>query len=229
MKKLKIPNEIAYVLAIIILALAVCFATASDFGVSMIVAPSYILSMKFTFLTFGQWEYVTQALLFVIFCIMMKRFHWTYLSSFITCVLYGCVLDLWRLIPLFDPNVTIPGSMNIYLRVLFFLLGMFLCSFSIAIFNKTYIYPEVVDMFPRGAAKRFNCKFFVAKYIFDATYLIIGLVLSLCFFKGIRGIGWGTLVLVVCNSFIINLFMKMLDKFVEFPPVHTKFAQHFDF
>ncbi len=229
MRKLKIPNEVAYFLAIIILAVAVCFATASDFGVSMIVAPAYILSMKFTFLTFGQWEYATQALLFIIFCIMMKRFHWTYLTSFLTCLIYGGVLDLFRLIPLFNPNVTIPGSMDIHLRILYFLLGMFLCSFSIALFNRAYIYPEVVDMVPRGAAKRFNCKFFVAKYIFDASYLIIGLVLSLCFFKDIRGIGWGTLVLVVCNGYIINLFMKLIDKCFEFPPIHNKFSQHFDF
>lgn len=228
MKKIKIPNEIAYVLATVILAVAVCFATACDFGVSMVVAPAYILSIKFPVLTFGQWEYVTQAILFVIFCIMMKRIHWSYLSSFFTCLFYGGVLDLFRLIPLFNPSVTIPGSMNIYLRILYFVLGMVLCSFSIALFNKTYIFPQVVDTFPRGAAKRFNCQFAIPKYIFDASYLVIALALSLIFFHGVEGIGWGTVVLVVLNGFIISLFIKMLDKCFEFPPLLKKFSTHFE-
>ena len=67
MKKLRFSSELAYLIAIIMLAFSVCLATAADFGVSMIVAPAYILSMKFTFLTFGQWEYVTQGILFIIF------------------------------------------------------------------------------------------------------------------------------------------------------------------
>ena len=103
-KRLHIPSEIIYVLAVVILAFSVCLATAADFGVSMIVAPAYILSIKFPVLTFGQWEWVTQAILFVIFCIIMRRFHWAYLVSFFTCLFYGAVLDLWRLIPIFNPT-----------------------------------------------------------------------------------------------------------------------------
>ena len=39
----------------------------------MIVAPAYILSLKFEFLTFGQWEYVLQSLLFIVFCIIKRK------------------------------------------------------------------------------------------------------------------------------------------------------------
>lgn len=228
-KKITVPNEIAYLFAIIILAFSVCLATVADFGVSMIVAPSYILSMKFPVLTFGQWEYVTQGILFILFCLMMKRFHWTYLSSFVTCLIYGGVLDLWRLIPLFNPDVTLPGSISLGIRILLFILSIFICGIAIAIFNRTYLYPQVVDMVPRGAAKRFNIKFVYVKYAFDLIYFLLALVLSLCFFHGIKGIGWGTLVLVVVNSFVINCFMKLLDHFIEFKPIFPKFAANFDF
>ena len=84
-------------------------------------------------------------------------------------------------------------------------------------------------MVPRGAAKRFNCNFFIPKYILDVTYLLIGLTLSLIFFHTIKGIGWGTLVLVAVNSFLISVFMKLIDKFFEFPPLFKKFSTHFDF
>ena len=74
MKKLKLPSEIAYLLAVVLLAFSVAMLSAVDFGLSMIVAPAYVLSQKFTFLTFGQAEYVLQAILFVAFCIIVKKF-----------------------------------------------------------------------------------------------------------------------------------------------------------
>ncbi len=100
-RKLKIPSEVVYILAVALLSLAVAMLTAANFGVSMIVAPAYLLSLKLEFLTFGQAEYVIQAGLFVVFCIAMRGFKIVYLSSFATCLVYGAALDLWRCIPFF--------------------------------------------------------------------------------------------------------------------------------
>ncbi len=227
-KKIRIPSEVIYVLAVVILAFSVCLATAADFGVSMIVAPAYILSIKFPVLTFGQWEYVTQGVLFIIFCIIMKRFHWTYLVSFFTCLFYGAVLDLWRLIPIFNPNVTAPGSFDLWLRILFFVVGILLTSLSIALFNKCYIYPQVVDMVPQGVCKKFDFKFAYVKYVFDGTYLVLGLVLSLIFFGNVVGLSFGTAIMFVINGFFISFLMKMLDKAFMFEPAFKKFAKQFE-
>ena len=41
-----------YLPSMIIMSLAVAMTAAADFGVSMIVAPAYILSLKIPFLTF---------------------------------------------------------------------------------------------------------------------------------------------------------------------------------
>ena len=227
-KKIRIPSEIIYVLAVVILAFSVCLATAADFGVSMIVAPAYILSIKFPALTFGQWEYVTQGILFVIFCFIMRRFHWTYLVSFLTCLFYGAVLDLWRLIPIFNPNVTAPGSFDLWLRIVFFVVGILLTSFSIALFNRCYISPQVVDMVPQGVCKKFNFKFAYVKYVFDGAYLALGLVLSLIFFGKIVGLSFGTAIMFVINGFFISFLMKLLDKAFEFIPALKGFAKQFE-
>ena len=128
-KKLKIPSEAVYILAVALLSLAVAMISAANFGVSMIVAPAYLLSLKLEFLTFGQAEYVIQAGLFVVFCIAMRGFKIVYLSSFATCLVYGAALDLWRCIPFFDPAVTPPGSMSVPIRIMLFALGTVLTSF----------------------------------------------------------------------------------------------------
>ena len=41
-RKLKIPSEVVYILAVALLSLAVAMLTAANFGVSMIVAPAYL-------------------------------------------------------------------------------------------------------------------------------------------------------------------------------------------
>ena len=67
-------------------------------------------------------------------CLVLRRFKLVYLSSFITCLVYGAALDLWRLIPFFNPAVTAPGSMATPLRVAMYISGVLLTSFSVALF-----------------------------------------------------------------------------------------------
>lgn len=110
MHKIKLHSETLYLFATVLLAFSVAMLTAADLGISMIVAPAYLLSLKTGFLTFGQAEYVIQAGLFIVFCLMMRKCKAVYLSSFLTCLFYGAVLDLWRLVPVFNPQATTPGQ-----------------------------------------------------------------------------------------------------------------------
>ena len=71
-KKSKFSSEVAFILATVILALSVSMIVVSGFGVSMIVAPAFLLSGKLSFITFGQGEYIVQALLFILLCITMQ-------------------------------------------------------------------------------------------------------------------------------------------------------------
>ncbi len=227
MKKLKLPSEVVYLAAIVLLAFSVAMLTSVDFGISMIVAPAYILSLVVPSLSFGQAEYVIQAILFVVFCVVMKNFRISYLSSFLTCLLYGAVLDLFRLIPLFNPTITPPGSMDLWARIVMFILGVPMSAFSIALFSKTYLYPEVYDLFFLGISKKYCIKTAVFKTCFDAFMLVLGTAMTLGFFKKFVGINWGTLVMTVCNGTLISLFSKFLDKFVVVTPVFKIFAVHF--
>ena len=226
-RKLKIPSEVVYILAVALLSLAVAMLTAANF-VSMIVAPAYLLSLKVGILTFGQAEYVIQAGLFIIFCIVMRGFRAVYLSSFVTCLIYGAALDLWRCIPFFNPNVTPPGSMSMPIRILLFILGVLLTSFSVAMFYKTYLYPQVYDFFVKGVSGKFGIKLSRFKTCFDLSCLAVAAIMSLAFFRRFEGIGWGTLVIASINGTIIGFFCRLFDKYFDFTPLFKKFAAHFE-
>lgn len=226
-KKIKIPSEIAYLIAIATLSFAVTILSAADFGVSMIVAPAYLLSLKIGVLSFGQAEYVIQAGLFIVLCLAIRKFRLSYLFSFATCLIYGFVLDLWRKIPFFNPSVTLPGSMELHIRIALFIFGVLLTSFSVALFFKTYLYPQVYDFFVKAVSARYGITLSVLKTTVDLLCLTASVIMTFAFFGEIKGIGPGTLVMAVINGTIIGLFSKILDKLFDFRPIFPQFADFF--
>ena len=228
MKKIKFSAEICYLCAIVILAFSVAMLTASNFGISMIVAPAYLLSLKTGFLTFGQAEYIIQAGLFIVLCLVLRKFKFVYVISFVTCLIYGAVLDLWRLIPFFNPSVTDPGSMNMALRIFMFIAGVLLTSFSIALFYKTYLYPQVYDFFVKAVSMKYGIKISLFKTIFDLTCLAASLIMTFCFFGKLEGVNFGTVIMALINGTIIGLFSKLIDKIFDIRPSFPKFAALFE-
>lgn len=229
MKKITVYSELVYLLANVLLALAVSMLTAADMGISMIVAPAYILSEKVGFLTFGQSEYVLQAIVFIVFCLLMKRVKPAYFSSFVTCLFYGWVLDTWRaVVPLFNPAVTPPGSMDWPLRALLFVGGVLLTSFSIALFFGIYLYPQVYDFFVKGISKRFQIDRAKFKTAFDLSCLAVSCVMTLLFFGKFVGVGLGTLLMALINGWLIGKCSGWLEKHVSFVPLFPRFAAHFE-
>ncbi|MCQ2471657.1 MAG: DUF6198 family protein [Clostridia bacterium] len=228
-KKIKIPGEIVFLIANILLALSVSMISASNFGVSMIVAPAYILSQKLTFLTFGQSEYIIQAILIIVFCIVMKKVKLVYFSSFVTCLIYGFILDMWRsVVPLFNPNVTAPGSMAMPVRITLFVVGMVMTSFSVALFFHTYLYPQVYDFFVKGVSKRYDIKLSKFKTCFDFSCLAVACIMTLVLFRKFVGVGIGTLIMTALNGTIIGFFNKIIEKYIDTTPLAPNFAKKFE-
>lgn len=228
-KKVRLPSELMYVVAIFMLSFAVAMLAAADFGVSMIVAPAYITSLKFTFLTFGQCEYILQGVLFAAFCILMGKVKLVYFSSPVCCLIYGAVLDWWRrLIPAFNPGITPPGSMSMPVRIVFFIVGVLLTALSVATFFGTYLYPQVYDFFVKGMSARFHKDRTKFKRCFDAACLGLSLILTLLFFRRIQGIGVGTVIITFVNGILIGFFGRCYERYTEFVPIFKKTAERFD-
>lgn len=229
MKKIKISSELTYVLATVLIAFSVAMISSTDFGFSMIVAPAYILSCKLDFLTFGQSEFVLQGIMFVIFCILMKRVRLIYFFSFFSGVIYGAVLDFWRLvIPHFNPDVTAPGSLPVWLRIIYFVVGTLITAIAVALYFRTYLYPQVYDFFVKGVSEKYNLNRTKFKIGYDMFMLILSCVMTFCMFGKLVGVGIGSIITACCNGFIIGFLGKMIDKFFVIEPRFKKFSTYFE-
>ena len=230
MKKIKIYSEVVYLIAQFGLTLAVAILAAANFGMSMMVAPAYIISEKIGIFSLGEWAYIVQGFLFIAFCIAMKKVKLIYFVSFITCVIYGYILDMWRVvIPLLNPEVTAPGSMNMWQRIVLFAVGELLTSFTVMLFFKSYIYPQVCDFFIKGLVEKYKFNQVKFKFIYDMSYLAISVILSLVLFRRFVGIYWGTIVIALVTSPLIGVFSKWYDNHIETVPLFPKLEKLFEF
>ena len=229
MKKWNISSEIVYLMGTVILALATAMLTAADFGLSMVVAPAYIVSLKFDFLTFGQAEYIVQGLLFVVFCMVVRKVKAWYLCAFLSGFIYGVILDLWRMvIPHFNPELHAPGSFSIELRAVYFVVGFLLNSLGVMLYFKSYIYPQVYEFFVKGVSECFRIELSKVKIGFDLCCLAVAIVVSLLLLHKIEGIGPGTVVLAGCNGMLIGWYGKWFDRKFEAEPIWKRLAGKFE-
>ena len=216
MTKKTFYSEFAYLFGLAVLAFGTSLMTVADLGLSMIVAPAYILHLKISeflpFFSFGMAEYTFQACLILLTVIMVKQFRISYLFSFITAVLYGITLDASLIL------TTHLSSDILALRMLLFVIGTLMCTLGVALLFRTYISPEAYELLVKEVSRKFNLNINRVKTVYDMSSLALSVIFSFIFFGlfEFHGIYWGTLVSAAFNGILIGMFGKILDRFFVF-------------
>lgn len=218
MKKRVFYTEAAYAVGLIAIALGVGFMERADFGLSMVVAPAYVLHRYLSslpgmgFFSFGMAEYSLQAVLIVLLTIVVRRWRLSYLFSFVTAVIYGMILDLILMVmPVIDSDAW-------WLRGLFFLIGECWCAVGVSMMFRTYISPEAYELFVARVAECYGFNTSRCKTVYDIVSCLVGVGLSFLFFGpgNFVGIGWGTAVCALTNGWIIGRFSALWDRLFIF-------------
>ena len=208
-KRLLISREFAFVLGMIIMPFAIAICTKAGLGLSMIAAPTYIISEKIP-LTYGQTEYIFQLLVLIIMSIIVGRFKPIYLTSFLSALVYGTILDffIWCMSG-FELTV-------LWVKILFFACGIVLTSLGVAVLMNTYLPPCAYDYLVREVVRERRLELKKVKLANDTVYFATAVLLTLLLHHRFIGITWGTLVIVVVNGNLISAFNKLLNSRFEF-------------
>ena len=215
MKKISKMSELAWVIYLLLCSLGVVLCTKANFGLSMLAAPPYILhvvlSKYWPFFTQGMSEYLFQAFVMAIICIIVKKFRVRYLLSLTTSVIFGFIIDLWILI--------LGGNgayAQLWQRIVAFIVGEGLIGFAVAFGFNTYLPAQIGELVVTEISSTYNFKLHKVKLVADLTYLVVAIVLSLTLTHAFTGIGVGTVVITLINSPLINGSGKLIGKFFEF-------------
>ena len=216
MKKKVFYSELAYILGLVSLALSAAFMERADFGVSMVVAPAYLLHLKVSqylpFFSFGMAEYTLQAVLLIVMVIVIRKFRLSYLFSFVTAVVYGFVLDLSMMCVAFIP------SELLVTRIILYIIGLLGCSIGVSLLFHTYISPEVYELFVKEVSGIMKIDINKFKTIYDLSSCLLAIIMSFMFFGlwHFEGVKIGTVVCALLNGVTIGIFSKLFDKFFVF-------------
>ena len=201
--------ELAYFIGIVVLAFGTALMEKADFGMSMVVAPAYLIHLKISehvpSFTFGMAEYVFQAVLLALLSLVMRKFKKGYILSFATAFLYGIVLDIAiNIVALF------PHS-GIVWQVVFYIAGLIICAIGVAFLLHTYFPPEAYELVVKELSAKFHVTIGTTKTVYDCYSCVLAIVLSVCFFKSFVGVKWGTIVCAIVNGWLIGRISRLLD------------------
>ena len=213
MKKPILYSEVAYLIGVLLLSMGNSLSAYADLGVSMVVAPAYVLHLAlvdvFPWFSFGVAEYAVQALVIVLLILMTRRVKVRFFISFCTTLLYGAALDACMLVTAWLPSL-------VAVRVGAYVLSVFLCSAGVALLFTPYFPPGLYEVFVQEIVGKWNRKLGVVKTVYDIGSLLVAVAMSLLLFGTLRGIGVGTVVCAFLNGTLIHLFGKLYNRLFTF-------------
>lgn len=217
-KKIVFSTELAYLVGLVALAVGTALMERADFGMSMIVAPAYLVYLKLSSLfpgfTFGMAEYLAQAVLMVAMMVILRSFKIRYLFAFVTTIIYGAMLD----ISIYFVGLIPVRESDYLIRLCLYLLGIPMCSLGVAFLFRTYLPPEVYELFVKEISEKYGFQVSRCKTVYDIISCLIGVAMSFAFFGlwHFEGVKLGTVFCAIINGTLIGFCMKLMDRRMEF-------------
>lgn len=192
-----------FTIGLFIMSLGVAFSIISMLGTTPISSISYSLTL-ITNINIGITTFIFNvALIFIQIIILRSRFRKKRLLQFINCVMFGYFTDLALYIVSF-----VPFDNSILCSVLFLIISIFLIAFGIFVYMPANIAPLPGEGCVEAVAIVTNWRFSTIKIAFDATMVIISLILCGLFYTNIFGaVNVGT----VISAFMVGFTLRQIS------------------
>ena len=204
-------GKAAFLVGTVFLSLGTALQQAAGFGMSMVVAPAYVLADWVGVIPAGTMCYLCQGLLIVLTSLLLHRFKGPYLFSFFSAVVFGLLVDAFT--ALLTRWVIEPG---LALRLACFVPGVLTNSLGIALLLNSYLPPQAPELLVKELSAHYGWNKYRAKYAYDGASLLLSVVLSFLLLGGLRFIGVGTFIITAVNGPLISLYGRFLEKRIDF-------------
>lgn len=190
------------------MAMGVAFSIVSLLGTTPISSISYSLAL-ITNIDIGITTFLFNASLIVIqFIILRSKFHKKRLLQFINCVLFGYFTDVALHIVSF-----IPFDASLWMCGLFLVINIFLTAFGIFVYIPANIAPLPGEGCVEAIAITTGWRFSSIKIAFDATMVVLSLVMCGLFYTNILGaVNIGTFI----SAFFVGFTLRQINNLYEY-------------
>lgn len=218
--KVECFGEMALPLIIIMNSFGVVLMLYSGTGISAISSMTYALSEVMPAVTLGTWTYIFQGSLVLSLMILKRKFVPQYLLSFIVGFGFGLMVDVHKYWLQYLPTA-------LPFRIFYLVASFFILCTGVALSNRCKMPMIPTDLFPKELSEITGIAFSKIKMSFDLICVAATVVLTLCFFGGIRGLGIGTILCALLMGKGISVIGGWIDKNMEFITI-TGMLRHTD-
>lgn len=195
-----------FILGVAINSFGVAFITKSALGTSQISSVPYVLSLRFSGLSFGMCTFLFNMLFILGQVVLLKReFRPIQFFQIAVNVLFSSLIDVsMAALGFFQPETLLVRLISLVVGCVILAVGI-----SIEVAPDALVVPGegIVRAISQVSRKRFG----TIKVYFDVTLIVIAVVLSLVFFGELNGIGVGTVV----SALTVGKFVNIID--LHFP------------
>lgn len=198
----------AFVIGLFLMATGVAFSIISLLGTTPISSISYSLAL-ITNIDIGITTFIFNASLIVIqFIILRSRFHKKRLLQFINCILFGYFTDVALHLVSFIPFDSSP-----WMCILFLIISIFLTAFGIFVYMPANIAPLPGEGCVESIAIVTGWRFSTIKICFDASMVIVSLILCGLFYTNVFGaVNIGTFI----SAFMVGFTLRQINNLYEY-------------
>jgi len=209
MKKQEVAKRyVLFVVSLFFIGLGIALTKHGNIGISPISSVTNVVSLRYTFLSFGTWVIVSNCVyLLGQILILRRRFQPIQLLQLPLSFLFGYFTDAGIWITQFLPNDTY------IVKLLLVIGGSAVLGFGIALSVIADVILNAAEGFVKALADTIKKEFGSVKILVDICLVVLSVGLSMLFFEGkLVGIREGTILSAVLVGRIVNVFLRLLQK-----------------
>lgn len=207
-KKETVKRYILFVISLFFIGLGVAFTKHAELGVSPISSVANVISIKFDFISFGNWLIISNCVLILGQIILLRRkFKPIQFLQIPLSFLFGYFTDfgLWLI-------SGIPND-KYFIRIMLVVCGTVVLGFGIALSVIADVILNSGEAFVKALAVVTKKDFGTVKIIFDVSWVLFSIVLSLLLFDGkLFGTREGTILSAVFVGVTVKIIRPVLQK-----------------
>lgn len=207
-KKEITKRYLLFIACLFFMGIGVALTKHGELGVSPISSVANVVSIKFTFFSFGTWLTISNCVLLLgQILLLRKNFKLIQLLQIPLSFLFGYFTDFGLWIASNIPNDTY------IVKLMLVLSGIVVLGFGITLGVIADVILNSGEAFVKALADVTKRDFSNMKIAFDVTWVLFSIVLSLIFFDGkLYGTREGTIISALLVGVTVKLFRKVLQR-----------------
>jgi len=206
-KKETVKRYILFIISLFFCGVGIAFTKHAELGVSPISSLANVISIKFDFISFGNWLIVSNLVLLLGQIILLRRnFKLIQLVQIPLSFIFGYFTDfgLWMI-------KDIPNE-NYIVRLLLVFAGIVFIGFGISLGIIADVVLNSGEGFVKALADIIKKDFGTVKIVFDVSWVLFSMVLSLILFDGkLIGTREGTILSAIFVGVAVKIFKPILQ------------------